>query len=135
LDSLTPPPWQLQPVIDDNTIITHIKDIQVKRKKLSDIVELNGEKSTNVLGDDLGYPFDVSSSGLKRNRHGVFRPVIDNRIGWQHVKPPTGIRLNESKFRRDFDALRYPRHLQSSIAMEGGGTINMDRAYKKMGFI
>jgi hypothetical protein len=134
LGTITPPAWQLQPVMDKNVINSYIEEANTKRDRIATMVEMNDVKSTNVLGDDVGYPFGTSSSGLKRGRTGVFRPIIDNHIGWQHIKSPTGLRLNQSIFRRDFDAKRYPRHLRSTIAMEGGGTINVDRAYKKLGF-
>jgi hypothetical protein len=135
LGTITPPAWQLQPVMDDHVINSYIEETNTKRERIAKLVEMNDVKSTNVLGDDVGYPFSTSSSGLKRGRTGVFRPIIENRIGWQHIKPPTGLRLNQVVFRRDFDTRRYPRHLRSTIAMEGGGTINVDRAYKKLGLI
>lgn len=132
LCGLTPPPWQLQPIIDKNVVTEQINKKKRKLDSLSQMIETNGVKSSNVLGDDLGYPYDVSSSGLRREQDGIFRPVIDNSMQWQHVKHPSGNHLNKNDYRREYDSRRYPRHLQTDISMSGGGTINTGRAYKKL---
>jgi hypothetical protein len=68
LDMITPPPWQLQPVMDDDEVVAFMERKRRKLDSLGTMVTRNGEKSSNVLGDDLGYPYEVSSSGLRRSR-------------------------------------------------------------------
>ena len=62
----------------------------------------------------------------------MLQPVIDTNMSWEHPKWPDGVHLNKKRFRRDFDAHRYPRHLQPEVAMAGGGTWNVERARKRL---
>ena len=87
----------------------------------------NGAKSTNLLGDDVGYPYDHSACELKRKRLSPLEPVIRTDMNWEHVKDPIGVQLNKHKFRRYTDSQRYPRHLETQTAGIGGQHLSKRR--------
>jgi hypothetical protein len=120
INGATVPPWQLQRVIPPDTIGHYLNHKQTQNKQMMNVLATAGEASNDLLGNDQGYPFAYSSSGLKRPRESMFEPVIRNDINWEHVKNPTGHRLNNYQFRRDFDAMRYPRDLSSYAPGTGG---------------
>ena len=125
---VTVPPWQLQRVMPESKMKQYGEQKKRKLNTLSNLVMTNGVKSTNVLGDDMGYPYDFSSSDLKRDKMSVLEPIINNNMEWEHVKDPTGVQLNKKKFRRLTDAQRYPRHLDSTVTGSGGPHLNKRRS-------
>ena len=121
------PPWQLQRVMPSDKVKSYGDEKRNSLNTISELVTTNGEKSTNLLGDDVGYPYAHSACELKRKRLSVLEPAIRTDMAWEHVKDPTGVELNKYKFRRTTDAMRYPRHLHSTTAGIGGQHLSMRR--------
>ena len=99
-------------------------DVLVK----ADVFRAYDDSSTNVLGDDVGYPYSHGASELKRPKYSPFEPVIRTDMDWQHVKNPTGVKLNKLGMRRVHDALREPRNLQVDMAGMGGARLGHRRS-------
>ena len=118
-------PWQLQRTFPLELAEKFAAE-QTRKSKLGAAVIVNNplSKSSGVLGDDLGYPYDYSSKSLKRNRLSPFEPIIRNDFQWTRVKEATGHELNKKRFRLSTDAERYPEKLVSSTSMMGGPTFN-----------
>ena len=87
-----------------------------------------GASSTNLLGDDVGYAYSHSAGELKRRKLSPLEPVIRTDMDWQHVKDPTGVKLNKLSMRRVYDAMRYPRNLKCDMAGMGGPTMEKRRS-------
>lgn len=121
------PPWQLQRVMPADKVKRYGDEKHNSLTSVSNLVIRNGEKSTNLLGDDVGYPYDYSACSLKRKRLSVLEPVIRTDMDWMHVKDPIGVELNKKKFRRLTDAQRYPRHLDVIDAGMGGQHLSKRR--------
>jgi hypothetical protein len=120
LNGLDVPPWQLQRVMPPGKVRAYGEKKTSLLHSVSDLVIKNGVKSTNLLGDDVGYPYAHSACELKRRKLSPFEPIIRTDMQWQHVKDPTGVELNKLGFRRLTDAYRYPRHLESVSSGMGG---------------
>ena len=120
VDGLTVAPWQLQRVMPEERVRAYGEKRRNTLDSISEMVITNGVKSTNLLGDDVGYPYAHSANELKRRKMSPFEPVIRTDMDWQHVKDPTGVQLNKLGFRRQTDAYRYPRHLESVSTGVGG---------------
>jgi len=114
------PSWKMQRVMQPAKVSAHEAEKQKRLQLASALLKQNGVKSSNVLGDDIGFPLPYSACELKRNPMSPFEPIIRTDMPWEAVKDPTGFKLNGKRFRSEFDAQRYPRHLQSSIAGWGG---------------
>lgn len=121
------PPWQLQRVMPADKMKDYGESRQGELKMIQNTVMSYGKKSTNLLGDDVGYPFSHSACELKRNSRSPFEPVIRTDMNWQHVKDPCGYELNRKKFRLETDAQRYPRHLDSRTNGMGGPVLKKRR--------
>jgi hypothetical protein len=124
---VTVPPWQLQRVMPADKMKDYGESRQGKLKMIQNTVMSYGKKSTNLLGDDVGYPFSHSACELKRNSRSPFEPVIRTDMNWEHVKDPVGYELNKKRFRLETDAQRYPRHLDSRTNGMGGPTLKKRR--------
>ena len=124
---VTVPPWQLQRVMPADKMKDYGESRQGQLKMIQNTVLSYGKKSTNLLGDDVGYPFSHSACELKRNSRSPFEPVIRTDMNWQHVKDPCGYELNKKKFRLETDAQRYPRHLDSRTNGMGGPVLKKRR--------
>ena len=120
LAGVSVPPWQLQRVMPAGEVKRYGDEKHNSLNTISNLVIQNGEKSTNLLGDDVGYPYDYSASSLKRKKLSVFEPVIRTDLDWMHVKDPVGVELNKKKFRRLTDSQRHPRHLDVIDSGMGG---------------
>ena len=103
------------------------KTRQGKLSMIQDTVRSYEKKSTNLLGDDVGYPFSHSSCELKRNRNSPLEPIIRTDMNREHVKDPVGFELNKKSFRLETDAQRYPRHLNSHTNGMGGPLLKKRR--------
>jgi hypothetical protein len=127
---VTVPPWQLQRVMPTAKVQAYGRDRKNKLNTVTDVVLDYGRssKSTNILGDDVGYPYSHSACELKRNRLSPFEPVIRTDMCWEHVKDPIGAELNKKRFRSEIDSQRYPRHLDSRSAGMGGQHLSKRRA-------
>jgi hypothetical protein len=124
---VTVPPWQLQRVMPADKMKDYGESRQGKLKMIQNTVMSYGKKSTNLLGDDVGYPFSHSACELKRNSRSPFEPVIRTDMNWEHVKDPVGHELNKKRFRLETDAQRYPRHLDSRVNGMGGPVLKKRR--------
>ena len=128
VNGFTVPPWQLQREMPEQEVK---KYSDRKRQDVLDKAEVYnsmGGMSTNILGDDVGYAYSHSAGELKRRKLSPLEPVIRTDMDWQHVKGPTGVKLNKLSMRRVHDALRYPRNLQSSLMGDGGPTMDRRRS-------
>ena len=128
LNGFTVPPWQLQREMPVNEVR---KYSDKKRRDILDKAEVfnsMGASSTNLLGDDVGYPYSHSAGELKRRKLSPLEPVIRTDMDWQHIKDPTGVKLNKLSMRRVHDAMRYPRNLHCDMAGEGGPTMEKRRS-------
>ena len=114
------PPWQLQPIMTREKMDSFIDHKMNELRQTVVAIANQGVASTGVLGTDVGYPFDVSSSGLRRDKDSPFEPVIRNDINWIHQKQPAGYQLNQKMFRYGTDAQRYPRDLDTNTNGVGG---------------
>jgi hypothetical protein len=123
------PPWQWQRVIPGEQLQKYHQEQQA-RMYAGDQLLLgnNGPRSSNILGDDIGYPMPYSACELKRNRYSPFEPIIRTDMHWQQVKEPTGVKLNRKRMRLETDAQRYPRALDSYVAGQGGAHLPKRRA-------
>ena len=124
---VTVPPWQLQRVMPADKMKDYGESRQGKLKMIQNTVMSYGKRSTNLLGDDVGYPFSHSACELKRNSRSPFEPVIRTDMNWEHVKDPVGHELNKKRFRLETDAQRYPRHLDSRVNGMGGPVLKKRR--------
>lgn len=122
------PPWQLQRVIPHDKIQKFQEENKERYTKGEALLLGNGPKSSNVLGDDIGYYMPYSACELKRNPMSPFEPVIRTDMHWQHVNEPIGLHLNKKRPRRLFDSQRYPRALDSVMAGHGGATLPKRRS-------
>ena len=128
LNGFNVPPWQLQREMPVDEVK---KYSDRKRKEVYDkaaVFRMYDDASTNVLGDDVGYPYTHSAGELKRARYSPFEPVIRTDMDWQHVKHPTGVKLNKLGMRRTYDALREPRNLRCDISQSGGPRLEPRRS-------
>lgn len=121
------PPWQLQRVMPKEKVQRYGEEKKNSLNTMVNVVMTNGAKSTNLLGDDVGYPYDHSACELKRKRLSPLEPVIRTDMNWEHVKDPIGVQLNKHKFRRYTDSQRYPRHLETQTAGIGGQHLSKRR--------
>ena len=122
------PPWQLQREMPEQEVKKYSDRKRQAVMDKADVYNSMGEMSTNVLGDDVGYAYSHSAGELKRRKLSPLEPVIRTDMDWQHVKGPTGVKLNKLSMRRVHDALRYPRNLQSSLMGAGGPTLDKRRS-------
>lgn len=122
------PPWQWQRVIPESQIRAYQQDERARTSAGDQLLMTNGPRSSNILGDDIGYPMPYSASELKRNPYSPFEPVIRTDMHWQHVKEPIGAKLNRKRMRLETDAQRYPRALDSYVAGQGGTTLPKRRS-------
>ena len=122
------PPWQWQRVIDPNILSKYTNEQKQRDDNKTDFLLSNGDRSSNILGDDVGYYMPYSANELKRKTASPFEPVIRTDMHWQHVKEPTGVKLNKHKMRRLTDSQRYPRALDSSVSGQGGATLPKRRS-------
>lgn len=127
-DSPYPMPWQWQSVIDKGDLAQYVNTERTKLGMSLDAQRQYDRKSNNILGDDHGYPFRVTTKGLAHPPGSVLEPIVNNVSPWRPVKPPLGKDLNRQQFRRAFDALRQPDHFSTNIAQEGGPTLRKRRA-------
>jgi hypothetical protein len=122
------PPWQLQREMPVSEVKKYSdrkrNDVLVK----ADVFRAYDDSSTNVLGDDVGYPYSHGASELKRAKYSPLEPVIRTDMDWQHVKNPTGVKLNKLGMRRVHDALREPRNLHVDMAGMGGARLGHRRS-------
>ena len=128
LNGFNVPPWQLQREMPVDEVRAYSDR---KRKEVYDkaaVFRMYDDASTNVLGDDVGYPYTHSAGELKRARYSPFEPVIRTDMDWQHVKNPTGVKLNKLGMRRTYDALREPRNLRCDISQAGGPRLEPRRS-------
>jgi len=125
---ITVPSWKLQRVMPQNTLAAHhMREQAVRANKLQTYLQA-GASSTGVLGCDVGYPFAYSEHGLPRPRSSPFEPVYRNDLNWEQVKLPTGEQLNRKRMRSEFDAQRYPLHLDGRASYYGGPHFKKRRA-------
>lgn len=122
------PPWQWQRVIPTEQLYRYQQEQQARVYAGDQLLLNNGHRSSNILGDDIGYPMPYSASELKRNKFSPFEPVIRTDMHWQHVKEPIGMKLNRKRMRLETDAQRYPRALDSHVAGQGGMHLPKRRA-------
>jgi len=125
---LTVPPWQWQRVIQPNLIQSYQQQVMTRLDQIQQVLRNNGEKTTNVVCDDVGFNQSVSASHLKRDKLSPFEPVIRTDIHWRNEKTPTGLQLNRKRFRVEHDALRMPRKIQATSYGTGGPTTTKRRA-------
>ena len=122
-------PWQLQRTFPLELAEKLEAENALKAKAASDMLISNPkDKSSNLLGDDLGYPYPFSSKSLKRSRDSPFEPVIRNDYSWERVKPATGYNLNQKRMRLSTDAQRNPENLVSYTSGMGGPTLDRRNA-------
>lgn len=114
------PPWQWQRVIPSDVIRNYQQETRSREHAGTQLLLSTGPRSSNILGDDIGYPMPYSACELKRNPYSPFEPVIRTDMHWQHVKEPIGVKLNRKRMRLETDAQRYPRALDSSVVGQGG---------------
>jgi hypothetical protein len=128
LNGMSVPPWQLQREMP----VSEVKAYSERKRKAvlekADVFHAYDDSSTNLLGDDVGYPYSHSASELKRSKRSPLEPVIRTDLDWQHVKNPTGVKLNKLGMRRVHDALREPRNLQVDMAGVGGPRLEHRRS-------
>tara|TARA_R110000851_G_scaffold286630_5_gene440482 strand:+ start:226 stop:2052 length:1827 start_codon:yes stop_codon:yes gene_type:complete len=121
--------WKLQRTIPTEKMADYELGL---RRQMADMSELvlarDRAETTNLLGDDIGFDRSYSSKGLKRTRGSIFAPIVSNEMEFSRVKMPTGAELNGYDFRRETDAMRYPRHLSSNTNGMGGPTLNKRRS-------
>lgn len=130
INGVAVPPWQLQRAIPRSYI--EMNDAANAFEKTAEMdarfsAEMTGQ-STNVLGDDVGYKYSMSSKSLPRKQMSVFEPAIRTDFEWSNVQTPIGVDLNRKRFRLETDAQRYPRHLAPSLRQMGGPTLQRRRA-------
>jgi hypothetical protein len=128
LNGMSVPPWQLQREMP----VSEVKAYSERKRKAvlekADVFHAYDDSSTNLLGDDVGYPYSHSAGELKRSKRSPLEPVIRTDMDWQHVKNPTGVKLNKLGMRRVHDALREPRNLQVDMAGVGGPRLEHRRS-------
>ena len=122
------PPWQWQRVIPSEQLQRYQQEHQFRMNAGDQLLLRNGPRSSNIMGDDIGYPMPYSASELKRNKYSPFEPVIRTDMHWQQVREPIGVKLNRKRMRLETDAQRYPRALDSSVAGQGGVHLSKRRA-------
>lgn len=122
------PPWQWQRVIPEDLIQKFQQEKKIRETAGAELLFSNGSRSSNVLGDDVGYFMPYSASELKRDPYSPFEPVIRTDMHWQQTKEPTGVSLNRKRYRTDIDSQRYPRMLDSAVTGQGGTILKKQRA-------
>lgn len=122
------PPWQWQRVIPGERLYNYQQEHQYRQRVGDQLLLNNGPRSSNILGDDIGYPMPHSASELKRNKYSPFEPVIRTDMHWQQVKEPIGVKLNRKRMRLETDAQRYPRNFDSFVNEQRGAHLPKRRA-------
>ena len=128
LNGMSVPPWQLQREMPVSEVKAYSERKRKAVREKADVFHAYDDSSTNLLGDDVGYPYSHSAGELKRSKRSPLEPVIRTDLDWQHVKNPTGVKLNKLGMRRVHDALREPRNLQVDMAGVGGPRLEHRRS-------
>ena len=79
-------PWKLQRVMPPEKMREYGQQVKNKLHMMADTVLSYGCRSTNLLGDDVGYPYTVSAKDLKRRRDCPFEPIIRTDMVWEHTR-------------------------------------------------
>jgi hypothetical protein len=121
------------PVCLQNVVPTTVYEKNAKINKLlvsaaADTRQNTGKGSLNVLGDDYGQLTGLSDRGLNRPAESYLEPVIRIDSRWQRPKLEPGYLSSKRQFRRLFDCLRYPEHVEPHMFMNGGPTMKKARS-------
>lgn len=129
-----PPPieWQNDIPLKDRKIILRRPLDQEAREMVAAAAFPHG--SLNLLGDDYGFLKNHSDKGLVRYSEGVTEPVLMRPTLMERVRPPTGQQLQARKYRRLFDAARWPEHFDPVFEMSGGSTATRQQGYTMLPF-
>ena len=124
-----PLPWQWQNVKAEGDVRGSLKMMNDSIRKIANLVDRMGERTTEVLGRDVGEsPASISSSGLRRDANSPFEPVIQNRHNWTPILDPVGKDLDAQRgYKRLFSALRDPDAVETQVR-NGGPTLRKRRA-------
>jgi hypothetical protein len=121
------PPWQHQRIMPPDKVKAYGEERKRELGVIQSTVSAYKERSTNLLGSDVGYPYNHSACELKRRAGSPFEPIIRTDMNWEHVKDPCGYQLNKNRLRLQTDALRYPRQLDSYTNGMRGPTLKKRR--------
>lgn len=121
------------PLCLQNVVPTAVYEKNDQVNKLLQYAALNtrqttGKGSLNVLGDDYGQLTGISDRGLNRPSESFLEPVIRIDSRWQRPKLEPGFMSSKRQFRKLYDGLRYPEHMEPHMFMDGGPTMKKARA-------
>ena len=126
------PPWQMQRVVSQHHITQHNNNKKTKMNKSLNVLQSSGPGSYGILGYDLGYPFDVSSSSLVRDRRSPLEPTINTNINWMKTKTKTGHEFNNNNLRLLSNSYRDPRLYSNNQTGMHGPTKSTKRNLESM---
>jgi hypothetical protein len=133
-DTVLPPPLEFQNEMSKRDVESIARSKSLSQRLRENAINLAGEGSLNILGDDYGLLRASSAKGLPRPADSIFEPVVLKPAPMERVRLLSGIQLKDKHFRRLFDPERFPEHFTVHTAQEGGSHYSRQKGLRLLPF-
>jgi len=124
LNTTKPAPWQLQPVMTRDMLVSAFEFFEQKQRDIMESMKKYPSHAPTLPGDGNNYR---SCKSLKRPRENFLEPVIQNHTPMTPVNLPSGLYQKDYDWRPIYSTWRHPRSTARETT-DGGPLLKKKRA-------